>query len=137
MRIVIVGSGRLGSRLADSLAKAGNHVTIVDENETKFNNLANRNAVHSYAGDIFEEAVQKQVFQEPVDIFVAVTGTDNVNIMIAQVVKKKFSVPRVLLRIFDPPLAEVYKEFGLETVCPTDYALAETLKLVKEIKGKE
>jgi trk system potassium uptake protein TrkA len=132
MRVVILGSGRLGSRLANSLAKGNDYqIVIVDEDETKFKNLEEHENIHRVTGNIFNEDVATLIFAEPTDLFVAVTGIDNVNIMVAQIVKKKFKIPRVLLRIFDPTLSGVYQELGLETVCPTNFALQEMLKMVE------
>ncbi|HET6369932.1 MAG TPA: NAD-binding protein [Nitrospiria bacterium] len=137
MRVVILGSGRLGSRLANSLAKGSDYqIVIVDEDETKFKNLEEHENVQRVTGNIFNEDVATLVFAEPTEIFVAVTGIDNVNIMVAQIIKKKFKIPRVLLRIFDPTLSSVYKGLGLETVCPTDFALQEMLKIVEKGPGK-
>jgi trk system potassium uptake protein TrkA len=133
MRVVILGSGRLGSRLANALAKGTDYqIVIVDEDETKFKNLEEHENVQRVTGNIFNEDVATLVFAEPTDIFVSVTGVDNVNIMVAQIIKKKFKIPRVLLRIFDPTLSSVYKDLGLETVCPTDFALQEMLKIVEQ-----
>ena len=130
MRIVILGCGRLGSRLVNQLAKQGHQLVIVDQNEAKFKNIEDKQPVQRITGNVFNEEILAKAFAEKADIFIPVTGKDNVNIMIAQVVHKKFKVPRVLVRIFDPLLAEVYKGYGLETVCPTNFALDVMLKLV-------
>ena len=130
MRIVILGCGRLGSRLVNQLAKQGHQLVIVDQNEAKFRNIEDKQPVQRITGNVFNEEILAKAFSEKADIFIPVTGKDNVNIMIAQVVHKKFKVPRVLVRIFDPLLAEVYKGYGLETVCPTNFALDVMLKLV-------
>ena len=130
MRIVILGCGRLGSRLVNQLAKQGHQLVIVDQNEAKFKNIEDKQPVQRITGNVFNEEILAKAFSEKADIFIPVTGKDNVNIMIAQIVQKKFKVPRVLVRIFDPLLAEVYKGYGLETVCPTDFALDVMLKLI-------
>ncbi len=75
------------------------------------------------AGAIFIEANIERVFQEKVDIFIAVTDKDNVNIMFSQWIRKRFKVPRVICRVYDPILAGSYRGMGLETVCPTNMAL--------------
>ena len=132
MRIVILGCGRLGSRLVNQLAKQGHQLVIVDQNEGKFKNIDDKQSFKRVTGNVFNEEVQEKAFSEKADIFIPVTGKDNVNIMIAQIVQKKFKVPRLIVRIFDPLLAEVYKGYGLETVCPTNFALDVMLKLVTD-----
>ena len=131
MRIVIVGSGRLGSSVAMSLAKEEHQVTIVDEVEAKFRNLENAASIRKLTGNIFNEEILEQAFGDKPDVAIVVTGKDNVNIMIGQMIKLKRNVNRVVVRIFDPPLAEVYQKLGLETVCPTNFALANIINLVQ------
>src|SRR5437660_7694949 len=114
MRIVILGCGRLGSRLVNQLAKQGHQLVILDENEAKFKNIEDKQPVQRIMGNVFNEEILAKAFSEKADVFIPVTGKDNVNIMIAQIVQKKFQVARVIVRIFDPLLAEVYKGYGLE-----------------------
>ncbi|MFY9270279.1 MAG: NAD-binding protein [Candidatus Manganitrophaceae bacterium] len=130
MKIVILGSGRLGSRLANSLVQKGHRIIIVDVEESKFKNLEEQENIQRVSGNILNEETADLVFSEPVDLFVVVTGSDNVNLMIAQAMQKKYKIPRVLIRVFDPTLSTVYRDLGLETVCPTNFALQEMLKMV-------
>jgi trk system potassium uptake protein TrkA len=130
MRIVILGSGRLGSRLANALVTKDHQIMIVDEDETKFKNLNEHENIQRITGNILNEETADLAFADPVDIFVCVTGVDNVNLMVAQAMQKKYRIPRVLIRVFDPTLAGVYRDIGLETVCPTNFALQEMLKML-------
>jgi trk system potassium uptake protein TrkA len=130
MQVVILGSGRLGSRLANALVQKGHKILIVDEDERKFKNLEEHENIQRVTGNIFNEETASLVFSEPADFFIVVTGNDNVNLMIAQAMQKKYHIPRVLIRVFDPTLSSVYRDLGLETVCPTNFALQEMLKMV-------
>jgi trk system potassium uptake protein TrkA len=53
------------------------------------------------------------------DAFAALTEADNTNIMAAQIAKSVFNVPKVVCRVYDPTREELYRELGLDTVCPT------------------
>lgn len=132
MRIVIVGSGRLGAGLAMALAKQGHHVIVIDEVEAKFRNIESSGLIRKMTGSIFNDDILQQAFGEKdkADMAIVVTGKDNVNIMIGQFIREKYRVARVIVRIFDPPVAEVYQKLGLETVCPTTFAMTNILKLV-------
>ncbi len=66
-------------------------------------------------------------FKKEVDILFVMTDKDNINLMIAQWVKKKFPVKRVITEVHDSILAGLYKELGVETVCPTDLVLKELI----------
>lgn len=130
MKIVIVGSGRLGAGLAMALAKQGYQVTIIDEIEAKFRNIESSGLIRKMTGSIFSDEILSQAFGEKADVAIVVTGKDNVNIMIGQFIREKYRVDRVIVRIFDPPVAEVYQKLGLETICPTNFAMTNILKLV-------
>lgn len=130
MRVVILGSGRLGSRLANALVQKDHQIMIVDEDETKFKNLTEHQNIRRVSGNIFNEETAELVFADPADVFICVTGLDNVNLTVAQAMQKKYHIPRVLIRVFDPTLAGVYRDVGLETVCPTNFALQEMLKML-------
>lgn len=132
MHIVILGSGRLGSRLANALVQKGHQIVIVDAEETKFKNLEENENIQRVSGNIFNEETADLVFSEPADVFIAVTGSDNVNLMVAQAMQKKYKIPKVLIRVFDPTLSSVYRDLGLETVCPTSFALQEMLKMLEK-----
>lgn len=132
MQIVILGSGRLGSRVANALVQKGHKVTIVDEDDRKFRNLEENENMQRVSGNIFNEETASLVFSNPTDFFLVVTGSDNINLMIAQAMQKKYRIPRVLIRVFDPTLSSVYHDLGLETVCPTNFALNEMLKVVEK-----
>jgi len=130
MRIVVIGSGRLGASVARNLAKEGHQVTIVDKEESKFRNLGDSPGVRKMTGNIFGDETLELAFGNKTDIAIVVTGKDDINIMIGQIIKLKRDVKRVIVRIFDPPLAEVYSKLGLETICPTNFALDNIINLV-------
>ena len=60
---------------------------------------------------------------EQADVVVCSTDGDNTNIIVAQLAKKRFQVPKVVVRVLDPYRAEWYSEQGLQTVCPTQVAI--------------
>lgn len=64
------------------------------------------------------------------DTVVAVTNNDNVNIMIAQIAKECFSVKRVISRLYDPERECVYRELGIDTICPAVLSVNEIDKIL-------
>ena len=57
------------------------------------------------------------------DVVVCSTDGDNTNIIVAQLAKKRFQVPKVVVRVLDPYRADWYSQQGLHTVCPTQVAI--------------
>ena len=119
---MIVGCGRLGSRLANQLSREGNSIVVIDKDEITFNKLSPDFSGFRIHGDATQMAMLKEAKVKNADVLIAATQEDNVNLMVAQVAKKIFNVPHVLARVFDPRAEEVYAQLGIDAVCPTSVA---------------
>lgn len=119
MRVVIVGCGRLGARLASKLDEESNDVVIVDRNALAFRRLSPNYRGETIIGTGIDEDVLRQAGIEQADLFIAATEGDNRNIFASQVAKMTFNVPKVFVRIYDPIRAETYARLGLDVICPT------------------
>jgi len=119
MKVVIMGCGRLGGRLARLLDAAGHAVTILDTDVYSFRRLPREFGGTALIGNGLDEEVLKKAGIEEADAFVVVTQGDNRNIMAAQIAKHIFNVPKVICRIYDPLRQELYSTLGLETFSPT------------------
>lgn len=119
MKIVIMGCGRVGGRLAGLLEEAGHDVAVLDMDSYSFRWLPANFRGKALVGDGTNEEVLRKVGIEEADAFVSVTQGDNRNVMAAQMAKNIFNVPKVVSRIYDPLREEMYHELGLETISPT------------------
>jgi len=117
--ILIVGCGRLGSHLANQLSRAGNAVVVIDIDESRFSKLSPEFSGFRIEGDATQIAVLQSAKIKQADALIATAHEDNVNMMVSQVAKKIFGVPKVLARIFDPKHEEILSRLGIETICPT------------------
>lgn len=117
--MIIVGCGRLGALLANRLSGAGHSIVVIDTSEDSFKRLTAEFSGFHIQRDATESASLKEAKVEQADVLLATTNHDNVNLMVAQVAKHIFNVPRVLARIYDPAYAPVYEELGIEVVNPT------------------
>jgi trk system potassium uptake protein len=123
MKAIVVGSGRVGSSLARSLADEGWEVVVVEEKEEALTRLGPdwRQSVvigHGMDADILEEAGIRDA-----DMLIAATNGDNTNLIIAQVATKRYGVEHVAARIQDPARAEVYGDRGFEVISPVKMAI--------------
>jgi hypothetical protein len=66
------------------------------------------------------------------DVFIASTNGDNTNLVVAQLAKRRFDVPKVIARVLDPRRAAWYAEQGLHTICPTQIAIEQLEKAALE-----
>ncbi len=139
VRVLIVGCGRVGSRLAAELSDQGHDITIIDRDPSKLSLAAARGALdpatfkgNAVVGDGTDAEVLRRSGIEEADAFVALTEGDNRNIMAAQLAQIVFKVPRVVCRIYDPVREEVYRKLGLNTYCPTILGTDTVTKMIME-----
>jgi trk system potassium uptake protein TrkA len=119
MKVVIMGCGRVGARVASILDHNGHDVTVIDTNSAAFRRLSAEFSGDTIIGTGIDEDVLRNADIANAHAFVAVTNGDNRNIMAAQVAKTIFDVPEVIVRIYDPVREDTYRRLGLTTVCPT------------------
>jgi trk system potassium uptake protein len=119
MKVIIMGCGRVGARLAGLLDSAGHIVTVLDMDSYSFRRLPVGFKGKALVGNGIDEEVLKRASIEQADAFIAVTQGDNRNIMAAQMAMHIFGVKRVLCRIYDPLRQELYESLGLESLSPT------------------
>ena len=119
MKIVIMGCGRVGARLAGLLDADGHTVTVLDIDSYSFRRLPPSFNGTALIGNGIDEEALKRAGIEEADIFAALTQGDNRNVMAAQIAKHIFNVPRTVCRIYDPLRQELYSTLGLETISPT------------------
>jgi trk system potassium uptake protein TrkA len=129
MRYVIVGCGRVGSALAKLLDSDGHEVIVVDENAGAFKRLGPKFKGHEVVGTGIDYDVLKRAGAAGADGFVAVTNGDNRNIMAALIAQRMFKIKRIVARIYDPPRGQMYRELGVQTVCPTTVGA----KLIRDV----
>ncbi|MDQ6601576.1 MAG: TrkA family potassium uptake protein [Chloroflexota bacterium] len=117
--VVILGCGRVGSRLAITMDGDGYHVTVIDTDSFAFRRLPESFRGRTILGTGIDEDVLRRAGIEGAQTFIAVTDRDNLNIMAAQIAQTVFRVPEVMARVYDVERAEVYAKMGLKTICPT------------------
>jgi len=130
MKAIIVGCGRLGSLVAISLQERGYEVCVIDRDGDAFLRLGKDFSGETMVGSGLDETVLQSAGIREADIFMALTGNDNYNIMSAQIAKACFSVPRSIARVDDPIKAGIFKEVGIETICLTSIGLNLILEMI-------
>jgi trk/ktr system potassium uptake protein len=130
MKVVIVGCGRTGSSVASRLDEAGWDVTCVDEDESALTRLGEWRGGFVVGHGMDLEVLERAGIAEA-DAAVVSTDGDNSNIVIGQVVQRRYGVAFVVVRILDPRRADFYAERGLQVVCPTQTAIATLTDLVR------
>jgi len=135
MRAVVIGCGRVGSAVAKGLAADGWVVTVVDENEDALTRLGAWRGGF-VVGHGMDVTVLEQAGVEDADAAVVATNGDNTNIVIGQVLRQRYALGTVVVRILDPARAKIYSDRGMTIVCPTQTAISELLATVQAATPK-
>jgi trk system potassium uptake protein TrkA len=119
--VLIVGGGKVGLNTARQLLQLGHEIALVEQRKTRYDFIAD------WLGDdalVFGDGTEVWVLEKAgigrADLVVAVTGDDEDNIIISQVAKLKFGVPKVVARVNNPFNQPTFDLLGVEnTVCAT------------------
>ncbi|MBD5115535.1 MAG: TrkA family potassium uptake protein [Ruminococcaceae bacterium] len=119
MNILIVGCGRLGAALASAMSDHGHDVAVMDKRSDSFERLDDGFTGLTFKGVPIDNDDLEAAGIESCDVVCAVTNNDNENIMVAQIAKEIYKVPKVLAGIEDPEKEAVFQQYGLNSVCST------------------
>lgn len=138
MKFVVLGCGRVGAQLANTLFVGGHDVAIIDRNPKAFHRLNASFQGRKITGVGFDRDVLVEAGIEKADGFASVTNGDNSNIISALIARRVFKVPRVITRIYDPFRANIYKQFGIPTISSTVWGATQIQEhlLYQELKSE-
>ncbi len=117
--VIVVGCGRVGSRLADMLSDAGANVCVVDWRAEAFNNLGRSFNGSTVQGIGYDEDTLVKAGVEDCDVVAAVTQNDNANLMVTEVASRLYGVPHVIARLYNHDHERAYMQLGIDYVCGT------------------
>ena len=125
MYIVVVGAGKVGYHLTKSLLAEEQEVLVIERSGPKADRITRDLGTTAIVGDGAEVATLEQAGLERADVVAAVTGHDEDNLIIAQVAKRRFNVPRTVARINNPRNEFIFTELGIDaTVSATQVILS-------------
>ncbi len=123
-RVAIGGCGRTGAEIATAASQAGKPVQILDLTPGAFDRLPTRmtesGQIMPVVGDVRLESHLRRVATRDPDVFIAVTGSDSVNVTAAQIALHILRIPTVICRIDDPIKRDLYERLGLTTISPAN-----------------
>ncbi len=123
MKIIILGAGQVGSTLAASLSSEANDITIVDTNTDFLRDLQEHLDVRVVSGNAAYPDILTQAGAEDADMVIAVTNSDEMNMIACQVAYTLFHTPTKIARVRAPEYLEVEKLFHQEAL-PIDVLIS-------------
>jgi len=101
MKIIILGAGQVGGTLAEQLASEQNDITVVDTDQAILRSLQDRLDIRTVEGPASLPTTLKQAGAEDAELIIAVTNSDEINIVACQVAHSVFNSPKKIARIRD------------------------------------
>ena len=124
MRVAIAGAGQVGTYIADDLKAAGHDVLVIEKEDDLVNRLRPSHDFEWVIGDACEVSHLQAAGIGSVDVMVAATGEDQVNLVISLLAKQEFQVPRVVARVNDPKNKWLFDQrWGVDVSVSTPHLL--------------
>ena len=121
MKFLIIGCGRVGVALAHTLSDRGHTITLIDKNPSATTALGAGFRGHTVVGSALDRGMLLGAGIEQSDGLAAVTGSDETNVVTAQLARRLFHVPKVIARVYDPRKAEIYQRLGIQILNPVTW----------------
>lgn len=135
MQIIIVGCGNVGGTLTEQLSKEGHNITVIDRIMERVESITNQYDVMGIAGNGASFSTQNEAGIEHADLMIAVTASDEVNMLCCLIAKKAgncHTIARVRNPVYNKEIAFIKKELGLSMVInPEQAAALEISRLLK------
>ncbi|MDY3792439.1 MAG: Trk system potassium transporter TrkA [Oscillospiraceae bacterium] len=127
MDIIIVGCGKVGQTLAVQLNNDGNNITVIDLSAAKVNEVISRHDIMGVVGNGATHLIQQEAGIEKADLLIAVTGSDELNLLCCLIAKKEGNC-QTIARVRNPQYSREARflkdELGLAMIINPEFASA-------------
>jgi len=115
MYIIVVGAGKVGYYLAKELVEEQHEVLVVEQDPAKCARITEELGEIAMQGDGCEASTLERAGVSRADIIIAVTGDDEDNLVVCQVARHRFQVPRTVARVNNPKNEDIFRRLGIDT----------------------
>ncbi len=137
MNIIIIGAGRVGESVAESLVSERNDITVVDTDPQRLAALQDRLDLRGVAGNGVQPSVLKEAGAADCDMLIACAPLDETNLVVCKVAHDNFSVPTTIARMRSPEFVNGSALLGRENgfavdhvICPEESVTSYVRKLI-------
>jgi len=127
---IIIGCGRLGASIANTLSDQEKNVLIIDSNKDSFRKLNPSFGGLILTGDATDLGVLKEAQIEKATLIIAVTNNDNTNIMLSQLASELYKKQHIIVRLYDPERKDVFNGSSIDVICPFIMSLNEVTEII-------
>jgi len=134
MKIIIIGAGQVGGTLAENLAGEKNEITIIDSDQTILSNLQDRLDIQIVCGIGSHPDILKKAGAQDADMLIAVTNSDESNMMACQVAHSLFRTPTKIARVRSEQYIIYQEQLFQHKEIPVDHLIAPEQLVTAAIK---
>jgi trk system potassium uptake protein TrkA len=137
MKILILGAGRVGESVAESLVSERNDITVIDTNPARLRELQDRLDLRCVVGNGIQPSVLQEAGIEDADMIIACAPMDETNLVVCKVAHDLFNVPTTIARVRSPEFVNGSPLLGKsgfavdQTLCPEASVTAYIRKLIE------
>ena len=137
MKILILGAGRVGESVAESLVSERNDITVIDTDPVRLRSLQDRMDLRGVVGNGIQPSVLRDAGAQDTDMLIACAPQDETNLVACKVAKELFNVPTTIARVRSPEFQDDSPllgktGFGVDKViCPEQSVTAYIRKLIE------
>ena len=138
MKIVLVGGGKVGTALARQLSEEGHNVTVIDTNKARVEHIGESYDVMSILGNGSSITTLSEAGVEEADVFIAVTGSDELNLLCCMFAKKAghcHAIARVRNPSYSHELDFIKKQIGISAIINPEMAAAKEISHLLRFPG--
>jgi trk system potassium uptake protein TrkA len=128
MYIIVVGGGQVGYYLAKALLDEGHELLVLEKDAARTTFIRNNLGSVAVRGDGCEMATLAEAGAGRADMFIAVTGDDEDNLVSCQAAKHKFNVPRTVARVNNPRNEPIFKKMGIDVTISSTKIILENIE---------
>ena len=128
MKVLVIGCGKVGFYLARTLREHGHHPTVIETDRERARKAANQLDMTVYCGDGTTIDMLETAGCGKMDALVAVTGSDQNNLIACQLAKRLFQVERTVARVNNPKNTPILKQLGVDIALSSTDVLARLIE---------
>lgn len=121
MRAIIIGGGKVGYFLVKTLLERNMRVTLIEKNSERAEQISRELDIDVICGDGSDLSILQEANINDCELVAAVTGSDEENLVVCQIVKLSFKSSKTIARINNPKNIKMFRALGVDkTVCSTE-----------------
>lgn len=135
MYIIVAGGGKVGYYLAKTLLSYKHKVVVIEKNRVLCEKIANELNITAMSGDATNIDHLSSVDADLAEVFIAVTGKDEENLIACQLAKTNFSVKRTIARVNNPKNIKVFERLGVDKAVSSTSIIADLIEHEVDYSG--